>query len=212
MSLIAAVYNTVLSLRKRTWASGMTVRKYEIVKSPADMEDYERITATGGGTTDPADDVTNYVARSYRRTMALSNISSFNSSTAVTTTSLARGSVRIAMPTASVGVRTSVLSVTGKGNIDYLALNKSTGDSMLIEVICDGLTIFSQNPAMNNINAVALVIGGVGPNSDNSHFTSFAVFDSLGVEFKRSLQVYVTPVTSAMPSGAPLAYHLRSLA
>ena len=71
MSLVAAIYNTVLGMRKRTWASGMTVRKNEIVKSPADNEDYERVTATGGGTVDPADDTTNYVARSYTRVLSL---------------------------------------------------------------------------------------------------------------------------------------------
>ena len=51
MSLIAAVYSAVLGLGKRTWTSGMTVKKNEVVKSSLDNEDYERITATGGGTT-----------------------------------------------------------------------------------------------------------------------------------------------------------------
>lgn len=51
----------------KLWASGMTVRKWQTVQSPLDGELYTRTAATGSGATDPADDITNYVAASYRR-------------------------------------------------------------------------------------------------------------------------------------------------
>lgn len=193
------------------WVSGATIAKGQWVTSPADNEIYQRIAATGGGTTDPADDVTNYVARSYVRTVALPNVNAFNASAAISTSTLARGATRISLPAISTGARTSVLSVTGKGNIDYLALNKAASDSMLIEVICDGRTIYSQDPGLNNVNGVALVIGVFGPNADHSILPSIAVFDRFGVEFRRSLQVFVTPATSALPAGSVMAYHVRSL-
>lgn len=212
MSLIAAVYSAVLGLGKRTWASGMTVKKNEIVKSPADNEDYERITATGGGTTDPADDTTNYVARSYRRTISLPAVTASSLLDAVTTTSVAMGATRINTPAVAVGVRGNVLSITGRGNIDYLLLNKSASSSMLIEIVCDGRTIYSQNPGLNNVNSAVVPIGMLGPSSDHSVLFRYAIFDPLGVEFRRSFEVFVTPVTAALTTSSVLAYHTRGLA
>lgn len=42
------------------WVSGATVAQYAHVQSPADGQLYVRITATGSGATDPANDATNY--------------------------------------------------------------------------------------------------------------------------------------------------------
>lgn len=213
MSLIAAVYSAVLGLGKRTWTSGMTVKKNEVVKSSLDNEDYERITATGGGTTDPADDTTNYVARSYRRTISLPAVSANNASSgSVTTTSVALGATRINTPAIAVGVRGNVLSITGRGNIDYLLLNKYAASSMLIEIVCDGRTIYSQNPGLNSVNGAVIPIGLLGPNSDHSSLFRYAIFDPLGVEFRRSFEVFVTPVTDALSTSSVLAYHTRGLA
>lgn len=61
MSLIAAVYSSVLGLRKRTWVSGMSVKQGEVVISPADnYQPYVRTAATGSGATDPSADAANY--------------------------------------------------------------------------------------------------------------------------------------------------------
>lgn len=53
------------------WVSGATVTQWDYRKSPIDGEVYQRTAATGGGTTDPANDTTNYVAASYVRVSAL---------------------------------------------------------------------------------------------------------------------------------------------
>ena len=55
----------------KTWVSGAPVLQRALVVSPADNEVYIRKTATGSGTTDPADDTTNYNAVSYSRVLNL---------------------------------------------------------------------------------------------------------------------------------------------
>ena len=207
MSLIAAVYSTVLSLRKRTWVSGMTVRKNEIVKSPADNEDYERITATGAGTTDPADDTTNYVARSYVRTVALPATSQLFPNGAMS------GAISTTVGGISTNVRTSVLNITGRGALSYLGFVKDvTGTGSRVEIICDGRNIYNV-AGLNNPSSgyLMLVLGSLIADPVVSGITGVvAVETTAPVQFRRSLQIYVTALGSPAASTSKLGYIIRS--
>jgi hypothetical protein len=203
MSLIAAAYSAILGLKKRTWVSGMTVKKNEIVKSPADNEDYERITATGGGTTDPADDITNYVARSYVRTAALPPPPLLG----VVGASF-YGATTVAHGTLAVGVRTQVLSISGRGVIDYLAAYKGATGTFRVEVIVDGRTVSDETLTMATANA-ALYIGSPAYYGDTTNFLNLAARQHQGLVFKRSFTVYMTAVVTQTTT-AKLAYNVRS--
>lgn len=205
MSLTAAVYNTVLGLRKRTWASGMTVKKNEVVKSPADNEDYERITATGGGTTDPADDTTAYVARSYKRTTTMSKGRFFmmpnygGAAGPVGATAATMGAV-------SPGVRTLALSITGRGTIQYLLAAKAESGNMRVEIFIDGRMVLDET-ATFSAGTGALYIGApmyVAAVSDSSAHKASP--ELAGPQFRRSLQVYLTPIGTASYSSSGVAY------
>lgn len=203
MSLIAAAYSAILGLKERTWVSGMTVKKNEIVKSPADNEDYERITATGGGTTDPADDITNYVARSYVRTAELPTPQLLVGSQMI------EGATIVTLPIMTVGTRTEALSITGRGAIDYLGAYKGATGTLRVEVIVDGRGVLDVTHNMG-VNSVALVIGSPAWNSStNFVYMSNPSYD--GIVFKRSFKVYLTAVAT-QTTAARLFYNARSTA
>ena len=207
MSLIAAVYSTVLGLRKRTWASGMTVRKNEIVKSPADNEDYERITATGAGTTDPADDTTNYVARSYTRTIALPATSQLFPN------GLMSGAISTTVGGISTNVRTSVLNITGRGALSYLGFMKDvTGSSARVEIICDGRNIYNvAGSSAPSPGYLILVLGSPIADPAVSGINGLIAVESTApVQFRRSLQIYVTALGAPAASTSKLGYIIRS--
>ena len=206
MSLIAAVYSTVLSLRKRTWVSGMTVRKYEIVKSPADGEDYERITATGGGTTDPADDITNYVARSYSRTAAIPTGALLAISNANINNHLI-GSTKVVTGALTVGVRTQALSITGRGSVNFLGTIKAAAGTWRVEITVDGRAVHDET--------IAITAGQVQVLIGSSVFATSSAFDmvsaiSESVKFKRSFEVHVTAGATTAGANSGIAYIARS--
>jgi len=206
MSLIAAVYSTVLGLRKRTWVSGMTVRKNEIVKSPADNEDYERITATGGGTTDPADDVTNYVSRSYLRTVALPATHLHGTGNGM------GGAVVTSVATIAVNTRTSVLSVTGRGALSYLGFVKDvTGSGTRVEIVCDGRNVYNVAGSSSPGTSYGMLAFGL-PYYDTSSVISLgiAVESPTPLVFRRTLQVFVTPLSAGTGASPKLGYIVRS--
>ena len=104
----------------KVWASGMTVAQYDYVVSPADKEVYQRITATGGGTTDPADDVTNYAARSYTRTVALQTPTNLQNQ-AAGDYYFANGATKT-NPSLPASTRTKVLGLSGRGEVQFLGM------------------------------------------------------------------------------------------
>lgn len=206
MSLIPAVYNTVLSLRKRTWVSGLVVRKYEIVKSPLDGEDYERITATGGGTTDPADDLTNYVARSYTRTAAIPT-GALLSITNANINSHLIGGTKVVTGALAVGVRTSALSITGRGSVDFLGTIKGTAGTWRVEIAVDGRVVHDETIAITAGQAQVLIGASI--------FAISSAFDIISspndsVKFKRSFEVHVTAVTTAAGNNSGISYIAKS--
>lgn len=199
MSLIAAVYNSVLGLRKRTWASGMTVKKNEVVKSPADNEDYERITATGAGTTAPADDITNYVARSYVRTSALRQPG--NAVYAVNWGGGWLGMTTSTLTSLALGTRTSFLNVTGRGSVSALATSRMTAGGWRVEVIADGRVIYDTVLMPISTNLVHMLIGSAGADAGVGVGPTLLV-PGEALQFRRSLQVFCTPTNAGGGAGA----------
>lgn len=190
------------------WSAGATVQKWQTVRSPADGELYTRITATGGGTTDPADDLTNYVAASYRRSAVMS---SFVPRVASTNSSLyGTGATRVS-PVISAGARTLLVSATGRGNLAFLGGSRATANTSNVrfEVIVDGRTILDTTPAIPPNSSSTLIGLSTIQGTANE---AYAWADSAPIEFRRSLSVYVTPSIASSGTVDFFAYMLRGLA
>lgn len=191
------------------WVSGATIAQYQLVTSPADKETYQRIASTGSGTTDPADDTTNYVAVSYERLAAIVGGGVINS--VGNFTSIGNGpTTKTTLAAIGVSARTSVLSVSGRGCVDYFAFFKNAAGTTRVEIIVDGRTLFDQTDTYGTTNAliaIGMISAGSGANALNE-----ARFDPAGVQFRRTLEVYITNTATGSPSSAGIAYHLRSVA
>lgn len=190
------------------WVSGAAQQPAgQWVTSPADKEIYQRIAATNSSTTDPADDTTNYVARSYVRTVALPAISQMFSGGAMS------GAVTSTVGAISANVRTSVLSITGRGALSYLAFVKDvTGSASRIEIICDGRNIYNVAGASSpGAGYVMLALGSVIADPAAVGITGIVAVESAApVQFRRSLQIYVTALSSAAAATSKLGYIVRS--
>lgn len=194
------------------WTSGETVTQWDYRKSPLDGEVYQRTTATGGGTTDPANDATNYAAVSFVRTSALSvkNGIDNNSSAAA---QFANGAVKTAINGITAGTRTQVLNISGRGAMVFLALMKDATGGGRVEIIVDGFTILDTVTATATASTAHLFLGAPGsgdPGSGVVRPIAFAVPEGGGVAFRRTFAVWYTPATSASGANAILAYDLRS--
>lgn len=175
------------------WASGKTIQQYDFVISPADLEIYQRKTATGSGTTDPADEnpPTNYIAASYERTSALPLREPDVSSSSHGPTSQLQG-----LPIADMGVitantRTLALSLTGRGSLDALGFNVTQAGTCRVEVLVDGRSVFDLSRAGNASSGMAWPIVGLQMGATTA--MDFLSPVSNALEFRRSLQVYFTP-------------------
>lgn len=189
-SFTAFAKETDVSAGPKIWSAGTTYARGETVTSPLDWEDYRRIVATGTDTTDPANDTTKYRAVSYRQILALPvpNLVGLTSYTAPTWGSSAAVS-------ASSNTRTSIFSATGRGLFTSLALYAGTIPSgTRIEVEIDGRVILNvvTTAAMSGANAFLIHAGGASNQT--------ATADGITVEFKRSMNVIVTPNGANMTS------------
>ncbi len=193
-----------------TWFSGKTVKQYQLVTSPADGEVYRRKTATGSGTTDPADDTTNYRPVSYTRTLALPSADLFAASASPTACFI--GASRNIVGALAVGARTNVLSVTGRGAIDYLTYHKAAAGSARVELIVDGIVVMDRTDASYSGTAALLAIGQASAGSAASNALAEARLDPNGVQFRRSLNMWVTNTATVGAASATVAYHLQSIA
>lgn len=189
----------------KLWSSGETVLKWDYRKSPIDGEIYQRITATGSGTTDPANDGTNYSASSFTRSgyrLEVPPIASAAAGSAFLSTTVVR------FPGAFTGgVRTQILSGAGRGRCSFLSfIPVMTEASCRIEVIADGRTVYDYTQSVGGTNPyiAQMPIGAVS--TQGSSTTSFtALPDALPVVFRRSFEVWVTP--SITTSGNSRLFH-----
>ena len=181
----------------KPWVSGMTVEQWQDVISPADGETYRRKTATGSGTTDPSDDRTNYRPVSFDRVVSQSRstgifVGSYLDQMCTTITQA---------PGLAVGVRTSLLSVSGKGEVNFLAVQNGGyiyGGTQRLEVVVDGVTIFDASVSLGGWTYANLVaIGGFAAIEANGSPRGNEVFDK--VRFSKSLQVFLTASGTTLP-------------
>lgn len=196
-----------------TWVSGMNVDQWQEVRSPADGEKYVRKTAAGGGTTDPADDVTNYNASSYQRVTAINPRETIVGNATNNPNDWCRGATKAAIPAIASGARTSVLSLTGRGLLQFMGVWAPSvyAGSALIEVFIDGKSVFSQSKSFSSVggwiglgNTVAQTVGG-------NYFEDYSVQPSgSGIPFRRSVQIFVTPAASGWSTTGQVAHLFRS--
>lgn len=194
------------------WVSGSTVTQWDYRKSPIDGEVYQRTAATGSGTTDPANDNTNYVASSYVRVSSLPQRNEFDNGTP-NAVYFFNGSVKSTIGAIAVDVRTRVLNVSGRGACGFFGLFKHNSGGGLVEIISDGLTIMSYNTSTANANCGHVLIGA--PGQADVSTTSFplytAISDGCPVQFRRTFEVWYKPATNASGANATIGYDIRAL-
>lgn len=182
----------------KLWSSGATVLQWDYRRSPLDGEVYQRKTATGSGTTDPADDATNYNAVSFIRSGAIPESAPV---TCDANSDAIRGTTAVLLPaTINAGARTKILDVSGRGRCSFLAfLLNTTATNCRIEVICDGRTLYDYTQAVGASATpffAQVPIGALTQQGTSSQrFT--ALPDGSPVYFRRTLAVWVTPSASA---------------
>lgn len=196
----------------KLWSSGETVLQWDYRRSPLDGEIYQRKTATGGGTTDPADDVTNYVAVSYNRPAAIVNRFSAGGTSYINANLVACNQVAVNSPTANT--RTLLTSVTGKGTIASLGFRyglnggKVDGSTSRVELIVDGRTLFNALfTGMTEANSQVLaVVGDLAVDLSGSNHQELR---DKPIEFSRSFQVYVTNSWTYYPNLLEMALNYQ---
>ncbi|TDS73390.1 hypothetical protein [Comamonas sp. JUb58] len=207
--LFSEIFNSGGGSGANLWISGVPVPQWGLVISPLDGEVYRRTTATGAGTVDPANDITNYMAASYRRVTALTTYIDINNLSS-TADRFANGATKLNM-NITVNTRTNLLNVTGRGLVQYLGVIKAAASGGRLEVLIDGRSIFDKTVGTVNANYAAIVVGSaINWTTDNgaSNIAAYTALPEEGVEFKRSLQVFYTPLTVATTVGT-FAYMLR---
>lgn len=197
----------------KLWSSGETVLQWDYRRSPLDGEIYQRKTASGSGTTDPADDTTNYVAASFVRTLALPEAAPI---TGVSSNSGAIAGVTNVLIAAAInaGVRTKILAATGRGSCGFFAFVPYVAASTCrIELVVDGRTVYdftqSVGPA-NNPTSALVPIGGLALRNTASYWFS-AIGDTVPLQFRRSFDVWVTPSQTLTANSANLYHSVRGL-
>jgi hypothetical protein len=176
------------------WASGKTIQQYDFVISPADLEIYQRKTATGSGTTDPFLDKTNYRPASIDRIASITNAWSGGTPTADANAASYFNAQTIAVaPSLTAGVRTTVLSLTGRGALRFAAwtINASSVGTLKYEIEVDGNKVFDATYAASSAARYAIGVGSVMSNASGV----VAAFDH--VDFSSSCQIFATIGTTA---------------
>lgn len=170
------------------WVSGATVERYSYVISPLDLEVYQRKTATGSGSTDPANDLTNYRAASYNRPAVISN--AWSSGALTNASNVFATYTRVVSPTLSTSVKTTLLSITGGGSLQWSAISsRGVANTSVFEVVLDGRTLYSAshvNP--DAASRYAIAVGSLA--------NGVPLFEDM--RFVRSCEVFITPNTAGI--------------
>lgn len=194
------------------WASGAAQQPAgQWVTSPADKEIYQRIAATNSSTTDPADDVTNYVARSYMRVTSLQKSRVFATTVGVGASGPAGATAALAGAIA-VGARTLALNITGRGSVSYLAAFKDASGSLRTEILVDGRTLIDDTPSLGT-GTGALFLGSPVYDSTTTRDSIYIAGPiPNALQFRRSLQVYLTASSGAGGAFCGVAYVVGGVA
>lgn len=178
----------------KPWASGAVIKQYAYVISPTDLQLYQRKTATGSGTTDPFLDKTNYRPVSIDRIASITNAWSGGTPTAdANAASYFSQQTTVTSPALTAGVRTSILSLTGRGALRFAAwtINASSTGTLRYEIEVDGNKVFDATYAASSAARYAIGVGSVMSNASGV----VAVFDH--VDFSSSCQIFATIGTTA---------------
>lgn len=207
---VKALYEAInAASTETTWASGMVVETGEKVLSPLDKEVYRRVTATGGGAVDPADDVVNYNAVSYERVTSIPAPTSISNGVA-TSADFANGSTKVNPAIISVGTRTKLLELTGRGVLAYLGWQKAVSGGGRFELIVDGRAIFDGSiQAAANDTTIFVGSANVGVLSGPAYRPAYYAVPSPGIDYRRSVVVWFTPAVGGTGSNTTLGYITR---
>jgi len=193
------------------WQPGALVSQWEYKISPLDSETYQRVTASGSGATDPANDTTNYRARSYERVTALPNSATYMTQAAAGAANFGNGAVKVTPGAIAAGARTEILSLSGRGLLCFLGFMKGVANGGRLEVILDGRTVFD-NSIQSATTDASVLIGSCSPGGASMAYPAYFALPEPGVKFLRTLSVWYTPTTTATTSSAVLAHIVRATA
>ncbi|QPR34464.1 hypothetical protein I6G96_26685 [Delftia acidovorans] len=188
------------------WSPTRIVLQDQIVRSPLDHELYSRVAATGSSATDPADDIVNYKAESYKRWTAIVCDAELRNPAG----SFAVGTKKINTPAAAVNVRTLVLEMIGRGMVDFMAVMRGGAGPMRTELVIDGRTIYDDTKTWSGAVQWSTFLGNVTMNGSSQLDTPIDA--ATPIEFKRHLRLYMTPSTSSFSGPGQVAYKQRSQA
>ena len=207
---VKALYEAInAASTETTWASGMVVETGEKVLSPLDKEVYRRVTATGGGAVDPADDIVNYNAASYERVTSIPAPTSINNG-AATTADFANGSTKVLPGIIAVGTRTQILALNGRGVLAYLGWQKAVSGGGRVELIVDGRSIFD-GPIQSAASDTTIFVGSasIGVLAGPVYRPSYYAVPGPGIEYRRSVAVWFTPAGGGTVSNTTLGHITR---
>lgn len=180
----------------RIWAGGSEVyTQGGDVISSLDWETYRKTAATGTGTVDPANDISKYISLSYERISALtlSRVVSEAGNQGVFGVNVPK----TALPAIPMGNRTLLGSTTGRGHALILAfyLNGTTSVNARFEIVIDGRTVYDYTQSLLNNYGVLFLGNPLGAGNNVYHYF---LPSSFKVPFKRSLQIYITPINTSI--------------
>ena len=196
MSLEAAIYNEARKAASgaQLWSSGMTGAKWQEVRSPLDGEVYRRKTA-GAGATDPANDITNYVAVSYSRVTALPAPGTTARTAGGTIGNFANGANKSALNSVPAATRTQILNISGRGSLLFAAIisGESSLYSRRLEVVIDGRTVLDVTVSFASSSDYQLFVGtGVTLFSGAALYPVYSAIPQIDLPFRRSCSVFLT--------------------
>ena len=217
---VKALYEAInAASTETTWESGMVVETGEKVLSPLDKEVYRRVTATGGGAVDPADDIVNYNAASYERVTSIPAPTSISngaatpgdiSSGGATPADFANGSTKVLPGVIALGTRKLILALTGRGLLTYLGWQKATIGGGRFELIVDGRSIFD-GPIQSAVSDATIFVGSasIGVLAGPVYRPSYYAVPGPGIEYRRSVAVWFTPAGGGTVSNTTLGHITR---
>lgn len=187
------------------WSASASIEQGALVISPADKEVYRRVAATGTSSTDPADDLTNYVAASYTRTTAVP----IGYTIPQSYPDQVRGITKTAQTNITQGTRTQVLSVSGRGQLlhagNYRQANSGETAGSRLEIWVDGRKIGDWEATAAGPHYVTHLGNSAKVGDD------VVVAPGTPVVFRRSLVLWLTPTYRAWTGSAEyVGYSLRT--
>ena len=196
MSLEAAIYNEARKAASGTqlWVSGMTVAKWQEVRSPLDGEVYRRKTA-GAGATDPAGDTTNFVAVSYARVTALPAPGTTARTGGGAIGNFANGANKSALNSVPAATRTQILNMSGRGSLLFAAIvsGETRPYSRRLEVVIDGRTVLDVTVSFATNGDYQLFVGtGMALSDGTTLYPVYSAIPQIDLPFRRSCSVFLT--------------------